>query len=196
MKTSLSLALAAALVLGTIFEMSASAAEGTAAAKTNGAPTSVAAANYNNLDSPELRRNAMSLELLGRGFLDSFDYDYQVNNDLAVGAGVSHYSISSGDSNASAWIVPVYANYYLTSGKGRFFATGGANLMFASGSLGEDAARAGDIAECGFKFFADPLNLIKIRAQHLDPDRRVQAGGPEGRRRHDLQAEVHVPEHA
>jgi hypothetical protein len=153
MKTSLSLALAASLVLGVIFEMSASAAE---MAK---APTSVAAANDNNLDSPELRRNAMSLELLGRGFLYSFDYDYMVNNDLAVGAGVSHYSISSGDSNASALIIPIYANYYFTSGKGRFFATGGANLMFASGNIGDDSKVGGSgvagVIGGGYEYRAD-----------------------------------------
>lgn len=153
MKTSLSLALAASLVLATIFEMSASAAQ---PAK---APTSVAEANDNNLDGTDMRRNAMSLELLGRGFLYSFNYDYMVNNDLAVGAGVSHYSVSSGDSNASAWIVPVYANYYLTSGKGRFFATGGANLMFASGSIGDDSKVSGSgiagVIGGGYEYRAD-----------------------------------------
>jgi len=153
MKTTLSLALAASLVLGSLFAIGASAAE---VAKT---PNSVAQANDNNLDGCDLRRNAMSLELLGRGFLYSFNYDYMLTGDLAVGAGLSHYSVSSGDSNASALIVPVYANYYLTSGKGRFFATGGANLMFASGSFGEDSKVSGSgiagVIGGGYEYRAD-----------------------------------------
>ncbi|MGZ3706546.1 MAG: hypothetical protein ACXWP1_12435, partial [Bdellovibrionota bacterium] len=67
MKTTLSLSLAAALVLSVLAEMGACAAESPAVKP---APTTVGQAN-DNMNSTELRRNAMSLELLGRGLLYS-----------------------------------------------------------------------------------------------------------------------------
>ncbi len=96
-----------------------------------------------NMNSNELRRNGMSLELLGRGLLYSFNYDYLLRDNLALGAGVSSYSISSGSSSASAWIIPVYANYYLTEGTHRWFTTAGANLIFASSTAGNDSRVSG-----------------------------------------------------
>lgn len=87
----------------------------------------------------EYRPHGLSMEILGRGGLYSFNYDYLVNEDLALGAGIASYSLSSGSAKASAWILPVYANYYVNPGKHRFFATGGMNLITASGSVGEDA---------------------------------------------------------
>lgn len=93
--------------------------------------------------SNEPRRHAVSLELLGRGLLYSLNYDYLITDDVAVGAGVSTYSISSGSASASAWLFPIYANYYFTQGPHRWFASGGANLIFASGSVGGDEKVSG-----------------------------------------------------
>jgi len=125
-----------------------------------------------NMNSPELRRNGMSLELLGRGLLYSFNYDYLLNDNLALGAGVSHYSISSGNASAGAWILPVYANYYLTQGTHRWFTTAGANLIFASGNVGtEDKVSGSGVAgvlgagyeyrgDSGFLFRAAPYVFV------------------------------------
>ncbi len=113
-----------------------------AAATSQQLPTSVAPSAESKTDlpadTPEYRRNGMSLELLGRGLLYSFNYDYLISDSVALGAGVANYSFSSGSSSASAWIIPIYANYYLTGGRHRWFATGGANLILASGSTGGD----------------------------------------------------------
>jgi hypothetical protein len=164
MKTTLSLALAAALVLAVLGELTSYAAEAPAV-------NSVQSQASDQETSPELRRNAMSLELLGRGLLYSFNYDYLLKDNLALGAGASHYSISSGDASAGAWIIPVYANYYLTGGNHRWFATGGANLIFASGNVGDDKVSGSGVAgvlgagyeyrgDNGFLFRAAPYVFV------------------------------------
>jgi hypothetical protein len=164
MKTTLSLA--AALVLAALGEISAYAATNNA-----DAPNQVATTANENMDSKELRKNAMSLELLGRGFLYSFNYDRMLTDNVAVGAGISHYSIGSGDVSAGAWIIPLYGNYYLGSGNGRFFATGGANVILASAGAGDDRVSGSGLAgvlgggweyraDNGFLFRASPYVFV------------------------------------
>ena len=114
-------------------------------------------------DAPDtvsnLRRHSLSLELLGRGMLYSFNYDYALTPQIALGAGAANYSISSGTSNASAWIIPLYANYYFTQGTHRFFGTAGANAIFASGKIdGESKVGGSGLAGVlggGYEFRAD-----------------------------------------
>lgn len=137
MKKSLPLVLATALFFSLVGEIGAEAAE------TLPAPNTVESKAEQNMNSPELRRNGMSLELLGRGLFYSFNYDYLLTDHLALGAGAANYSMSSGSSSASAWIIPVYANYYLTGGKHRWFTTAGANLIFASSTVGNDSRVSG-----------------------------------------------------
>jgi hypothetical protein len=108
----------------------------------------------------DMRRHNLSLELLGRGLLYSFNYDYMLTDDLALGAGFSRTSISAGRSDASAWILPVYANYYFTPGKHRVFATGGANFVVASGTIdGSESKVTGSglagVVGGGYEFRAD-----------------------------------------
>jgi len=91
----------------------------------------------------ELRRHALSTELLGRGGLYSFNYDYMILDNLAIGAGVSTYSISSGTSSAKATIIPAYANYYVNDGNHRFFGSAGANIIHASGKIDDSAQVSG-----------------------------------------------------
>ncbi len=137
------------------------------------APSAQSETTFDASNGPELRRNAMSLELLGRGLLYSFNYDYLLKDNLAVGAGISNYSFSSGASSASAWIIPVYANYYLTGGKHRWFGSAGANLIFANSKGFSDDSRvsgsgvAGVIgggyefrAASGFLFRAAPYVFV------------------------------------
>jgi hypothetical protein len=137
MKTTHSLKLAAALLFALAFVPGAQAADHAPAENT------VQSSADQDRSSKELRRSAMSLELLGRGLLYSFNYDYLINDSLALGAGASTYSIGSGTTSASAWIIPVYANYYLTQGNNRWFTTAGANLIFASASVGDDSRVSG-----------------------------------------------------
>jgi hypothetical protein len=175
MKTTFSLALAVGLVLAVLSEIGAHAAT-VKKAPSAVAPTQVEASA--DLDAPELRRNAMSLELLGRGLLYSFNYDKMVTNDLALGAGVSHYGFSSGTSSLSAWIIPVYANYYFTGGKNRWFATGGADVILSSGSAGDDAKVSGSgiagVLGAGFEHRGDNGFLFRVAPYALvgKPKRR------------------------
>jgi hypothetical protein len=123
-------------------------------------------------ETTEYRRHALSLELLGRGLLYSFDYDYLVTDDVAVGAGLSTYSFTSGDSDARVTFIPVYANYYFTPGEHRWFATAGVDLIHASGNVGQDEKVSGSGAagilgagyeyrgDSGFLFRAAPYLLV------------------------------------
>jgi hypothetical protein len=144
----------------------------------NAADLSLAPANSNTQTQEsvgsgmDLHRNAISVELLGRGGLYSLNYDYLLRDDLAVGAGVSTYSISSGGSSASAWVIPVYANYYLTGQHHRLFVTGGANMIMASGNLNGDNQISGSglagvfgggyeyRGDSGFLFRAAPYLMV------------------------------------
>lgn len=113
----------------------------------------------------DYRRHSVSLELLGRGLLYSFNYDYLIHDDIAVGAGLSTYSFSSGTSNARLTFVPVYANYYFTPGEHRWFASGGVNLIHASGSIDKDEKISGSgaagILGGGYEFRGDSGFLFR-----------------------------------
>ncbi len=137
MKNVYAILFATALLFGLSGQIGAEAAPRKITTK-NAAP----AANQLEANA-EPRRNAFSLELLGRGLLYSLNYDYLITDDIALGAGVSTYSISAGSASASAWIIPVYANYYFTQGSHRWFASGGANLIFASSNVGSDEKISG-----------------------------------------------------
>lgn len=122
--------------------------------------------------STDYRRNALSLELLGRGLLYSFDYDYLIHDDVALGIGASTYSFSSGTSSANVTFIPLYANYYFTPGEHRWFASGGVNLIHASGTLDQSEKISGSGAagiigggyefrgESGFLFRASPYVFV------------------------------------
>lgn len=115
--------------------------------------------------SNEMRRNNLSLELLGRGGLYSFNYDYMLNDDLAVGGGIASYSISAGTAKASTWILPVYANYYVNQGKHRFFGTGGANLILVSGQIDDSNQVKGSglagVLGAGYEYKSDDGFLFR-----------------------------------
>lgn len=115
--------------------------------------------------SSEYRRNAFSMELLGRGGLYSFNYDFMLNDDIGLGAGIATYSMSSGLSRASAWVLPTYANYYFNTGKHRFFATGGLNFIVVSGTLAEDTQIKGSglaaVAGAGYEYRGDDGFLFR-----------------------------------
>jgi hypothetical protein len=84
------------------------------------------------------RPNTVSLELLGRGLLYSLDYDRQITKEIAVGGGLSAWSVGATTDNgttyaaASVVIVPLYLDYYLYSRNGnRWYVTGGVDFVSA-----------------------------------------------------------------
>jgi hypothetical protein len=112
-----------------------------------------------SVPSDDYRRHAISVELLGRGLLYSFNYDYLIHDDIALGAGLSTYSFSSGNSTARVTFLPVYANYYFTPGEHRWFASGGVNLIHASGKIDQNEKISGSgaagILGGGYEFRGD-----------------------------------------
>lgn len=78
--------------------------------------------------------STISVELLGRGGVYSFDYDKMVSDSVALGVGLSYFSVSLFETNVSAVIIPVYVNYYFSTTPSRGFLTGGADIVVASAS--------------------------------------------------------------
>jgi hypothetical protein len=92
------------------------------------------------------RPNALSIELLGRGLLYSFNYDRSLSEHFALGVGIAAYSASSNGSSASAVIIPVYGNYYFSPGPHRGFVTAGVDIVSVSANLSGNTIGAGGAA--------------------------------------------------
>ena len=69
--------------------------------------------------------SAVSLELLGRGFFYSLNFDRVISDDIAVGAG---FGTASTD-NGSISMIPVYGNYYFKRDANSLFATAGVAII-------------------------------------------------------------------
>lgn len=81
------------------------------------------------------RPNAISLELLGRAFGYSLNYDRSVSKHFGLGAGFEYLSASDGFMNVTIIMVPLYANYYFSPNNSRFFLTSGFDLAFVKASV-------------------------------------------------------------
>src|SRR4051812_43194574 len=62
------------------------------------------------------RPNALSLEIMGRGLLYSVDYDRSISYQVALGIGISIFSLNSSLNEASGSIrmIPIYSNFYFS----------------------------------------------------------------------------------
>lgn len=84
------------------------------------------------LDHP----NTISFELLGRAALYSINYDRMVNENVAIGAGISYWTLSVTTYSSSAsrkfFVMPLYGNYYFSPAPNRGFLTAGLDVVFAS----------------------------------------------------------------
>ena len=106
------------------------------------------------------RKHALTLELLGRGGLYSFNYDYTVMQDLAVGVGAAFYSAGG----ASASVFPLYASQYFGGENHRFMVTGGPTLVLASVDADSATLNGKGIAGtvgAGYEFRADSGFLFR-----------------------------------
>lgn len=81
----------------------------------------------------ELGKNSLRVEFLGRGFLYGLSYDRMISDEVAIGGAFSflRYTFSPGVAKTSLQVIslPIYTNYYFTTGRHRFLATGGINLL-------------------------------------------------------------------
>ncbi len=113
-----------------------------------------------------LPRNAVSLELLGRGILYSLNYDYLIQDNIAIGAGFSNITLSAGTSSASATFIPLYGNYYFTGGNHRWFGTGGMTLIHTTGKIDSESKVSGTglaaIFGAGYEYRGDSGFLFRI----------------------------------
>jgi hypothetical protein len=90
--------------------------------------------NEGRIYKKEIPKNAVSLELMGRGFLYGIGYDRKISNDIAVGASISYVMISLNPGVAKSRFqtlsLPLYGNYYFyNKSRHKLVATGGLNLF-------------------------------------------------------------------
>lgn len=97
-------------------------------------------------------KNAVSLELLGRGLFYGIGYDRRITREVSLGAAFSYASSFSNPgviySQIQITSIPLYANYYiLNSGQDRFVATGGVNMMSVQATVGFDSSQMNSSSE-------------------------------------------------
>jgi hypothetical protein len=76
--------------------------------------------------------NALSVEVLGKTFLYTVQYDRAVTDDVFAGVGIGSVSLNDlngNDAGTSAVLVPVYAGYYFLRDQGSPFVIAGASLV-------------------------------------------------------------------
>ena len=77
--------------------------------------------------------NTASVEILGRAFLYSVNYDRAMGEDMAAGFGIGSSAtktqITHQDAHQSATFLPIYMNYYFEREAGSLFLTGGVVLI-------------------------------------------------------------------
>jgi hypothetical protein len=132
----------------------------------------LAKANTEKNDDVSMDRPAVfSFEILGRGGYYSLDFDYSVNDEISLGAGLAAYSLSSNSSSASIVILPLYGNFYFQPGPHRGFLSAGLDIVSISANLSGTSFGASGVApvlgggyeyrgENGFVFRGAPYLVI------------------------------------
>ena len=111
--------------------------------------------------------HALSTEILGRAGLYSLNYDYMLNDKIAVGAGVATYSLNTTTDKVSTLVIPLYANYYfLGEGSHRLFGTAGLDFVFASAKTEGDGVIKGSgvagVIGGGYEYRSDAGLLFRF----------------------------------
>lgn len=74
--------------------------------------------------------NVVSVELFGKTFLYSLDYDRSICPHLALGVGIASWQANTWlDYHATVTVVPIYANYYFSQQPLRGFLTAGVDWI-------------------------------------------------------------------
>ncbi len=123
-------------------------------------------------DGREDRTSAFSFELLGRGGIYSVDFDHMVNPDMALGVGLAVWSISTTSSSSyasnsvSVLVIPLYMDYFFSSGHGRPYLTAGLDIVTASVSFSDSSSFSGSGAVAvlggGFEYRGDSGFLFRF----------------------------------
>ncbi|MDR3606421.1 MAG: hypothetical protein P4M08_03460 [Oligoflexia bacterium] len=83
-------------------------------------------------EARSLNPNALSVEVLGRGFLYTVQYDRAMTEDVFAGIGIGTVGIDNldgSDANSTAVLIPVYVGYYFMREHGTPFVTAGASVV-------------------------------------------------------------------
>lgn len=97
--------------------------------------------------------SALSLELGGRGFLYSLNFDRVLNDNLAVGLGIGN--VTAAGSNAvsqSSLVIPVYFSFYLMPDASSIYLTAGADLVTSASAWAGLTSSPG-----GLNFSSSPI---------------------------------------
>lgn len=76
--------------------------------------------------------SAVSVEVLGRGFLYSVGFDQVMSEDFAAGASIGRTPLNTTggvDTGSAVTVLPLYFNYYFMREQGSLFATGGLTII-------------------------------------------------------------------
>lgn len=90
--------------------------------------------------------NAISLEILGKAFLYSVNYDRALSDDFFAGLGIGSVTLDNADgssSGRSAVMVPIYAGYYFIRDKGSPYVEIGAEAVPSNGVQGLKTSMGG-----------------------------------------------------
>jgi hypothetical protein len=115
--------------------------------------SSVSADEVKAATSPNTRMTypgVFGLEVLGRGLLGSVFFDYSMSESVAVGLGLGQVSTvsattSSASVGATAWMLPVYMNYYFMKSAGSVFASAGLSLVTNSNQVAGTVSNPGQV---------------------------------------------------
>jgi hypothetical protein len=92
--------------------------------------------------------NALSIEILGKTFLYTVQYDRAVTDDVFAGVGIGSVALDhldGSDAGNSAVMVPIYARYYFIRDQGSPFVIGGASLITNHSDAAGNKTSLGDL---------------------------------------------------
>lgn len=88
-------------------------------------------------------KNAIGIELLGRGIAYSLNYDRLINAKVSLGVGFSYYQIHFAELEFNIAFLPAYLNYYFVGyNNHRGFITAGATLVYARAEYATESWRS------------------------------------------------------
>lgn len=92
--------------------------------------------------------SALSVEVLGRGFLYSVNYDQVMSEDFAAGFGIGRVPLNNTDgkdSGSSVTVLPGYFNYYFMKEQGSLYASGGLTIITDTNTAKGKVSSAGSV---------------------------------------------------
>ena len=95
-------------------------------------PATAAAQAASSVGIRQALPNDISIELLGRSIVYTFDYQRMIGNSIGLEAGLSALGGGTSDNNATVVFVPLGARLYLIPKDGSVYLTGGVVLLTAS----------------------------------------------------------------